>query len=47
MPGDQAARLEQQARDQGIAYAPAAWDALAGWAQQLGVELPTTAATVD
>jgi L-lactate dehydrogenase len=47
MPGDQAARLEQQARAQGIAYAPAAWEALAGWARRLGVELPATAATVD
>ncbi len=47
MPGDQAARLEQQARAQGIAYAPAAWEALAGWARRLGVALPATAATVD
>jgi L-lactate dehydrogenase len=40
MPGDQSARLERQAREEGIAYAPAAWEALSGWAQRLGVALP-------
>jgi L-lactate dehydrogenase len=47
MPGDQAARLERQARAEGIGYEAAAWDALAHWAQRLGVALPIPAVPID
>ncbi len=47
MPGDQAAQLERQAREEGIAYAPPAWEALMDWAQRLGVNAPAVARPVD
>ncbi|WP_084267461.1 Ldh family oxidoreductase [Azohydromonas lata] len=47
MPGDQAARLEQQARAQGIAYGAAAWTALTAWADRLGVAVPAEEAAID
>ncbi|WP_157267184.1 Ldh family oxidoreductase [Azohydromonas aeria] len=40
MPGDQAARREQQARAHGVAYPSATWNALADWAQRLDVGMP-------
>ena len=43
MPGDQAARGLVEARERGIAYDEPAWQALAEWANRLGVAVPVGA----
>ena len=47
MPGDQAARGIAAARQGGIAFDVATWQALAQWADKLGVALPVPLATID
>ena len=42
MPGDQAARGLAVARERGIAYEKPAWQALAEWANRLGVVIPAS-----
>ena len=42
MPGDQAARGLAVVRERGIAYERPAWQALAEWANRLGVVIPAS-----